>query len=181
MMTPLFLILFGLMPQRGGQQFPTNPGTGGQTAAAVHCDADIRWINSDQKFYNLGNTFTLNLFASTGAGCTPGEIRVTAVYLDYDQNVVCSGVVDNVAQLDQNTQSVVLEFKPLTVLEFVRWRNGLRPPQPVAKRLACIGPDQLTEVSRNDTDRSVSLRLFITLLARNGGMSNLEVKVDPRR
>ncbi|HLQ77204.1 MAG TPA: hypothetical protein VK210_07605, partial [Terriglobia bacterium] len=142
---------------------------------------ELRWINSEQKFYGLGNTFSLNLFASAGAGCTPGEIRVTAVYLDYDQNVVCSGVVDNVAQLDQNTQSVVLEFKPLTVLEFVRWRNGLRPPQPVAKRLACIGPDQLTEVSRNETDRAVSVRLFVTLLARNGAMSNLEIKVDPRR
>jgi hypothetical protein len=184
MLSPLFVLLFGLLPQRGGQTlpFPTNSAPqAAQAAAAIKCDTEIRWLNNEQKFYSLGNTFTLNLFTAAGTSCTPAEIRVTAIYLDYDENVVCSGVVDNVAQVDQNTQSVVLEIKPLTLLEFVRWRNGLRPSQPVAKRLTCIGPDQLTEVSRNETDRATSLRVFVTLLARNGGMSNLEVKVDPRR
>jgi hypothetical protein len=172
--TPLFFLLFGLLPQRAA-------GQGAPVQATIACQSELRWINNDQKFYSLANPFQINLFSSTGIGCTPAEVRVTAIYLDNDENVVCSGVVDNVAQQDQNTQSIVLEFKPLIALEFVRWRNGLRPPQPIAKRLVCIGPDQLTEASRNETDRAASVRIIITLLPRNGGLSNLEIKVDPRR
>jgi len=147
----------------------------------MSCQSELRWVNNDQRFYSLSSIFQVNLFSAVGAGCTPAELRVSAVFLDFDENVVCSGVVENVAQLDQNTQSTILEFKPLIALEFVRWRNGLRPQQPLAKRLVCIGPDQLTEVSRLDTDRATSVRIYITLLARSGGMSNLEIKVDPRR
>jgi hypothetical protein len=180
MTTPIFIALFGLLFQRGAPQ--RIPGVSSEAAAnpiAVVCQPELRWINSDLKVYSLGATFQVNLFSSVGSGCTPAELRVTAVYLDTDENVVCTGVVDNVAQLDQNTQATILEFKPLTTLEFVRWRNGLRPPQPIAKRLTCIAPDQLTDVTRTETDRASSLRLFITVLPRNGGVSSVEIKVDP--
>jgi hypothetical protein len=177
MMTPFFLILFGLLPQRG----VVVPQPANQTNISLGCQSDLRWINNDMKFYSLGSIFQVNLFSAVGAGCTPAEIRVSAVFLDNDENIVCSGSIDNVAQVDQNTQSTILEFKPLVSLEFVRWRNGLRPPQPLAKRLICIGPDQLTEVSRLETDRAASVRIYLTLLPRNGGLSNVEIKVDPRR
>lgn len=174
-MTSLLYLMLALMPQRGGgPNQPNNPNS-------VTCVSDLRWVNNNQRFYSLASTFQVNLFSAVGIGCTPSEIRVMAIYLDGDENVICSGVVEGLAQLDQNTQSTILEFKPLVLLEFVRWRNGLRPSQPVARRLACIGPDQLTEVSRNETDRAISLRLYITLLPRNGGMSDLEIRVDPRR
>jgi len=176
MITPLFLLLFGLLPQRGGQ---TPQST--QPNVALTCLSELRWINPDQKFYSLGSTFQINLFSAVGSGCTPAELRVSAIFVDHDDNIVCSGVVENVANVGQNTQSIFLEFKPLVPLEFVRWRNGLNPPQPIAKRLVCIGPDQLTEVSRIETDRAASVRIFITLLPRTGGEASVEVKVDPRR
>lgn len=178
MMTPLFLLLLGLLPQRGGIS-SNQPQT--QTSTSLSCESALFWINTDQKIYSLASTFQINLFSSVGSGCTPGELRVSAVFIDHNEEVVCSGVVENVAIIDQNTQSIFLEFKPLVPLEFVRWRNGLRPPQPIAKRLVCIGPDQLTEVSRIETDRAASVRIFITLLPRNGGVSNVDIKVDPRR
>jgi len=177
MITPLFLFLFGMMPQR--PTVPTVPAT--QPTASVSCQSELAWINTDQKVYSLASTFQINLFSAVGSGCIPAELRVSAVFMDYDGNIVCSGVVENVAIVDANTQSIFLEFKPLVALEFVRWRNGLRPPQPIAKRLVCIGPDQLTEVSRIETDRAAAVRIFLTLLPRNGAVSNLEIKVDPRR
>jgi hypothetical protein len=174
MLTPLFLLFFGMMPQRAGT--PTQPNV------AVSCQSELRWINNDIKLYSLGSVFQANLFSVVGVGCTPAEIRVSAVFLDSDENVICSGAIENVAQVDQSTQTAILEFKPLVALEFVRWRNGLRPPQPLPKRLICIGPDQLTEVSRLETDRATSLRIFVSLLSRNGGgVSNVEIKIDPRR
>ena len=183
MTTPLFLLLFGLLSQRGlpNQPFTNNSNittTPTQTTAALSCVSEIRWVNSNLKIYSLGAIFPINLFSAVGPGCAPAEIRVSAIYLDVDENVICSGVIENVATQDANTQTTVLEFKPLYALEFVRWRN--RATQPIAKRLVCIGPDQLLEVSRIETDRAVSVRLYITLLPRNGGMSNIEIKVDPR-
>src|SRR6187402_1761350 len=175
MMTPLLLLFFGLLPQRAPNQPPQQP------AAVLSCQSDLRWLNTDQRFYSLGAPFQINMFSAVGSGCTPAEVRVSAVFIDHDDNIVCSGVVENVAIVDQSTQSIFLEFKPLVPLEFVRWRNGLRPPQPIAKRLVCIGPDQLTEVSRIETDRAAAVRIFVTLLARSGAVSNVEIKVDPRR
>ena len=178
-MTPLFLFLFSLLPQRGGVTVPANPAT--TNNAAVTCFSELRWINSNQKIYSLASTFNLSFFSAVGSGCGTAEVRVTAIYLDAEENVICSGSVENIAQVDQNAQITILEFKPMILLEFVRWRNSLRGgAQPPPRRLACIGPDQLTEVSRNETDRAYSVRFEITLLPRNGGMSNLEIRIDPR-
>jgi hypothetical protein len=144
--------------------------------------SEIRWMNSSQKIFSLASPLTVNLFSAVGSGCTTAELRISAVYLDPDENVICSGVVENIAQVDQNTQVTILEFKPLVLLEFVRWRNMLRGgAQPAPRRLACIGPEQLTEVSRNETDRANSLRIYVTLLPRSGGMSNLEIRIDPHQ
>jgi hypothetical protein len=178
MMTPLFMLLFGLLPQRA--VVPANQPPA-QTATSLSCQSQLFWINPNQRIYSLGSTFQINLFSSVGSGCTPGELRVSAVFIDHNDEIVCSGVVENVAIVDANTQSIFLEFKPLVPLEFVRWRNGLRPPQPIAKRLICIGPDQLTEVSRIETDRAAQVRIFVTLLPRNGGVSNVDINIDPRR
>src|SRR4249920_1952118 len=100
MMTPLFLLLTGLLPQRG-----VAPAANPQSNLAAPCSSELVWVNNNQKFYNLGNTITINLFSGVGSGCTPAELRVMAIYLDPDDNVVCSGTVEAVAQIDQNTQS----------------------------------------------------------------------------
>lgn len=178
-MTPLFLFLFGLMPQRGGATVPVNPTS--QNSAAVTCFSELRWINSNQRVYSLASTFSLSFFSAVGSGCATAEVRVTAIYLDAEENIICSGSVENIAQVNTNADVTILEFKPMILLEFVRWKNSLRGgAQPPPRRLACIGPEQLTEVSRNETDRAYTVRLEVTLLPRNGGMSNLEIRIDPR-
>lgn len=188
MMTPILFALLGLF-QRGLQVQPqpnnsaistTGASNATNQGTAFTCMSDLRWINSNLKIFSLASPITINLFSAVGAGCAPAELRVSAIYLDTDENVICSGVVESVAGIDQNTGSTILEFRPVNLLEFVRWRNGLRPAQPAAKRLVCIGPDQLLEVSREETDRASSVRLYVTLLPRNGGLSNLEIKLDPR-
>jgi hypothetical protein len=181
MMTiPIFSLLFGFLAQRSAPLPPTaNIPTSRDATAAVFCSTDLRWINSDMRFYSLSSTIPISLFSVVGAGCAPAEIRVSAVFLDYDQNVICSGSVDNAASQSQNAQAINLEFKPLNIQEFVRWRNGAN--QPPAKRLTCIGPDQTVEVTHNETDRASSVRLYLSVLARSGGMSTVEIRVDPRR
>ena len=181
MMTiPIFSLLFGFLAQRGASLPPTaNIPTSRDNPTSVFCSTDLRWINSDIRFYSLSSTVPISLFSIVGAGCAPAEIRVSAVFLDYDQNVICSGAVDNAASQSQITQAINFEFKPLNLQEFVRWRNGAN--QPPAKRLICIGPYQPIEVTHNETDRASSVRLYLSVLTRSGGMSTVEIKVDPRR
>jgi len=180
MTTAIFPLLFGFLLQRGNPVPPSaNIPTARDNPAASFCSADLRWINSDIRFYSLSSTIPISLFAIVGAGCAPAEIRVSAVFLDFDQNVICSGSVENAASQNANAQAVNFEFKPLNIQEFVRWRNGTG--QPPARRLICIGPDQPVEVTHNETDRASSVRLYLSVLTRNGGMSTVEIRVDPRR
>jgi hypothetical protein len=151
------------------------------------CLAEIRAVGtSDQRRVPLTTMAVLpfNLFSVVTKpieSCLHAEVRVSASYLDADDAVICSGVVENVAIQTALTESINLEIRPWNLREFVRWRN--EPPQTNsgAKRLTCIGADGLSEARPEELSRLASLRVRATVLPRGGGMATIEMQVVPQR
>lgn len=151
------------------------------------CLAEIRAVGSpDQRRVPLTTTAVLpfNFFSVVTKpieSCLNAEVRVTASYLDADDALVCSGVVENVAMQTSLTENINLEIRPWNLREFVRWRN--EPPQTNsgAKRLTCINPDGLSEARPEELSRVTSVRVRATVLPRGGGMSTIEMQVVPQR
>jgi hypothetical protein len=65
------------------------------------CSAEIRRVNESEKrrvLLNSAAATPLNLFSVVAKpmdACLQAEIRVTASYLDANDNLVCKGVVEN--------------------------------------------------------------------------------------
>ena len=106
---------------------------------------------------------------------------MTASYIDANDALVCSGVVENVATQTSLTESINLEVRPWNLREFVRWTN--EPPQTNsgAKRLVCINAEGLNEVRSEELARVTSIRVRATILPRGGGMSTMEIQIVPQR
>ena|SRR5437764_1703390 len=87
---------------------------------------------------NIAAVVPLNLFSTISKpaeSCLPAEIRVTASYLDVNDNLICGGVVENIAFQDSLTQSLNLEIRPWNFREFVGEMN---------RRRSTAGPDGLS-------------------------------------
>ena len=150
------------------------------------CSVELRRVNGPEQRRvpaNLAAIVPLSLFSTISRpanSCLPAEIRVTASYLDANDNLICSGVVENIAFQDSLTQSVNLEIRPWNFREFVRWRN--EPPQinSGSKRLVCLNPESTAEASSEDLERVSSARVRATVLPKGGGLSTTEVQVNLR-
>jgi hypothetical protein len=151
------------------------------------CAAEILGVGSpDQRRVPLTPTAAVpfNLFSVVTKpenACLQAEVRVTASYLDGNDALICSGVVENVATQTSLTESINLEIRPWNLREFVRWTN--EPPQTNsgAKRLTCINVEGLSEVRSEELARVTSVRIRATVLPRGGGMSTMEVQIVPQR
>src|SRR5262249_16914944 len=99
---------------------------------------------------------------------------------DDNENLICSGTIENLAVQYGLTQSINLDIRPWNLREFARWRD--EPPQrnSGAKRLSCLNPDGLAEVSEASSElaRVASVRVRITVLPRGGGLSTVEVRLS---
>src|SRR5436190_3644853 len=91
------------------------------------CSAELRVVGS-----NIAGSVSaealvpINLYSTVSKPantCLPAEVRVAASYLDAFDNLICSGVVENVASQSNFIQSVNLFIRPWNLQEFVRWRN----------------------------------------------------------
>jgi hypothetical protein len=151
------------------------------------CTAEVRPAGgAGPRIVPLNSTAVvfLNLFSvvtNPATACLPAEIRVTASYLDANEGLVCSGVVEGVATQSALTESINLEIRPWNLREFVRWRN--EPPQlnSGAKRLTCINAEGLSEVRSEELAGVTSARVRATVLPKGGGMSTTEIVVTPQR
>jgi hypothetical protein len=151
------------------------------------CAAEIRPVGTlDQRRVPVTPTAAVpfNLFSVVTKpleSCLQAEVRVTASYLDANDGLICSGVVDNVATQTSLTESINLEIRPWNLQEFVRWKN--EPPQTNsgAKRLTCINAEGLNEVRSEELARVSSVRVRATVLPRGGGMSTMEMQIIPQR
>jgi hypothetical protein len=150
------------------------------------CSVELRRVNGAEQRRvprNSAAVVPLNLFGTISRpmeSCLPAEIRVTASYLDANDNLICSGVVENIAFQDALTQSVNLEIRPWNFREFVRWRN--EPPQINSgpKRLVCLNPESTAEATPEDLDRAFSARVRATAFPKAGGLSTTEIQLNLR-
>lgn len=151
------------------------------------CSADLRWVNSAEQRRVPASTTAiapLNLLSLIGKPadiCLPAEVRITASYLDAGDNLVCSGVIENVALQRTLTQSVNLDIRPWNLREFARWRN--EPPQvnSGAKILVCMNPEGVSEASSEELARVSSIRVRVTVLPVGGAMSTAEIRLNLAR
>ena len=151
------------------------------------CSAEIRWVNSGEprKVPAAPAAVVPLNFLSTvskpSAGCLPAEVRLTASYLDAAGNLVCSGVIENLAVQNALAQNINLDIRPWNLREFARWRN--EPPQINSgpKRLVCIDAEGLDEATTEELSRISSLRVGATILAAGSGMSTAEILITLQR
>ena len=163
---------------------PVPQGKADQTKSI--CSVELLRVNGAEQRRvppNIAAVVPLSLFSTISKptdSCLPAEIRVTASYLDANDNLICSGVVENIAFQDTLTQSVNLEIRPWNLREFVRWRN--EPPQINSgpKRLVCLNPESTAEATAEDLDRVSSARVRATVLPKGGGLSTTEVQLNLR-
>jgi len=147
------------------------------------CSAEIRWVNGvEQKIVssNSAAVVRLSLFSTISKPpdvCLPGEIRVTASYLDAGGNLICSGTIENLAIQNTLIGTINLDIRPWDLREFSRWRN--EPPQTNsgAKRLVCVNAEGLAEVTSEEMARATSVRLRATVLSAGGGISTPEIEL----
>jgi len=125
-------------------------------------------------------TVPLNLFSTVSQpleACLPSEIRVTASCLDRGGNLICSGVVPDVAIQRRLTEIINLEVRPWNLREFIRWSNEPQTVSP-ARSLACLPPNGLTQTTTLELDRVGSLQIYSTLLPSGGGLSTTQFQID---
>ena len=148
------------------------------------CSVDLRWVN-EAETRTTPRTATalvsLNLFStiSEPAGdCLPGEVRITASYLDANDNLVCSGAVENIAVQSTLTQSINFDVRPWDLNQFVRWRN--EPPHVNSgfKRLSCLNPEGTAEASPGELERIAWMRIRATVFPRGAGISTAEMRIS---
>jgi hypothetical protein len=137
------------------------------------CSAEIQFTNP--KPIVTGGKVDLNLFSTVSkpTGCMPAEIRLMAAFYDSEQNLICSGVIENIVQQNANLQSTSIELRPLNMVEFARLRTSPTVPP---KRLFCMSPEGDVEVAPNQVMAASALRLRATILPRNGGVATSEVR-----
>jgi hypothetical protein len=204
MTIPLLVLLFALQPQQQtqmdqihqelvqqrqqlGRVLDLLEKDQKQGQSAPICYADTRLVGSpDQKRVPINGTVVVhfNLFSvvtKPADACLQAEVRVTASYLDANDTLICSGVVENVATQTSLTESINLEIRPWNFREFARWTN--EPPQnnSGSKRLTCINAEGLSEVRSEELARVTSIRVRATVLPRGGGMSTMEIQIVPQR
>jgi hypothetical protein len=112
--------------------------------------------------------------------CLPAEIRVTAIYLDAADNVICSGTVGNIAQVQNLTDVINLDVRPWNFNEFVRWRNEPPPANSGPKRLFCLNSEGNAEVSPAELEHVFATRVRVSVLPAHGGMSSAEFLLNLR-
>jgi len=203
MMIPLLLLFLGLQPSQSQQELHRQQQIVRELehrvrrqqeeieriAAMVEqrnqrdpvCTAEVRAVNG-LKFTvpaEVTAAVGLNLFSTVSkpeGDCLSAEVRVTASYLDAAGNLICSGAIENAATQSALAQSINLEIRPLDLGQFVRWVN--EPPRTNSgpKRLMCIDPEGIAEVTALDSVRAIIVRA--TVLPRRGGMSTAEILLE---
>jgi hypothetical protein len=151
------------------------------------CSADLSFVGASAPRIVAANpnaSVSVNLHGTVSRPanvCLPAEIRVTASYLDAADNLICSGVVENIASQTSSTQSINLLIRPWNMQEFVRWRN--EPPQVNTgyKRLSCMDADGLSEANTEALERVRTVRIRVTLLPAAGGISAAETMFQLQR
>jgi hypothetical protein len=147
------------------------------------CTADVRWAIAEPLSQGQpGLMKPTSLFSAVGQpSCLPASIRLTVAYFDAREELVCSGVVTNVAEQRSLTQMTTLELRVTNLAEFVRWRNGPAATTAQSKALDCLNADGTAVAQPAELDRAVSLHVYATVTSRYGGLATAELRLALRR
>ncbi len=150
------------------------------------CSAEVLWTVGEKPLTASRSApwRTLTLFSSVSlpaARCLPAEVRLTASYFDANDDLLCSGTVEDAARQGVSTQTTTFEVRLTNPFEFVRWRSG---PRATALRwlpFDCSRPDGTGDVTQGELDRATSVRLYATVLPPNGGAATgmLQIILTP--
>lgn len=148
---------------------------GSVSAYGQQCSAEIVYMNPKTTI-DPSEVLSLNLFSTVSkpSNCLTAQIHLTATYFDADENFICSGTIEGVADQSTNVQSTNLEVRPLNMEEFVRLKV---PKRPLARRLFCMNVEGNIEVPITDIMAAAFLRLRATILPRNGGVATAELRL----
>jgi hypothetical protein len=138
------------------------------------CSAESRVHAGELKIVDTITPIRANLFSmvsSPADSCLPAEVRVTASYFDPMGSFVCSGTLE----LNQATpiQNTVVEFRPYELETFLKWWEGA-----TLREQLLVCRDHQGNESRSPTDSATSLRIFVTVFPRRGGLSTAEIQLD---
>ena len=151
------------------------------------CRVELQWVsNNEPRRVPPSSTAVvpLHFFAAVSNPaneCLPVEIRVSASYLDAANNLVCSGVIENVARQTSLTQSINLDLRPYNLQEFARWKNEPANSNSGPQRLSCLVPDGLSEATPEQLREATTVRVRTTSLPPGGGLSTTEVLLELQR
>ena len=148
---------------------------GSVSAYGQNCEGEIVFMNP-KTTVNPNDVLNLSLFSAIGRSCT-GQIQLTATYFDADENFICSGTVESVADQSKNVQTTNIEVRPVNMQEFVRLKA---PKRPLARRLFCMNIEGNVEVNVTDVAAASFLRLRATILA-GGGVKTTELRITFRQ
>jgi hypothetical protein len=114
-----------------------------------------------------------NLLAmvSSPGDCLPGEIRLTATYLSAGDSFVCSGTV--AVPQTQSVQNTFVEIRPYETEIFLKWWDGATLRQ---QAMACR--DYQGNELRNPADYAASIRVFVSVFPRRGGLATSEFQMN---
>ena len=138
------------------------------------CAPEVQWILRPEQPLGISRSAPMTplaLFSAVGHGCGSAEIRMTAVYVDGAENIVCSGALTGAIRQDEATQVTMVEVRPTSLFEFLRWRSGPRAIALTWRPLVCSRPDGLGDVQPAELERATTLRLYATVLPSGGGVA----------
>ena len=139
------------------------------------CNPQLEWIVKADQPMEMSKSAPLTqlaFFSSVPNGCGTADIRLTAVYMDGAENVICSGTVANVIMQAEPTQLTMIEVHPTNLFEFVRWRSGPRPASLLWKPFVCARPDGQGNVQPAELERASTARYYATILPSAGGVAS---------
>ena len=146
----------------------------GSLPAQSFCPAEIAFTNT-RAVVNPTDVVYLNLFSTVSAGsCLGAEIRLSASFYDVDQNLICTGIIENFTTQTVNVANTNIEVRPANIVEFVRQRL---PTRPAPRRLMCMNPEGNIEVPPIEISKAASLRLRATILPKGGGVATTEARM----
>jgi hypothetical protein len=143
------------------------------------CTADARWaVSGPQTVSRAAPVRTLTLFSAIPQpSCLPGRLDLTAAFFDANDELICSGTITGLVTYQQGPAAVTaLEFRPLSVIDFVRWRN--QPRETAARqRLDCTTADGTGTIQPSELERAASLWLYATITTSYRGMATADVRL----
>ena len=109
----------------------------------------------------------LTMVSSPSGDCLPADVRITATYLSPTEAFVCVGTVT--VQHVQPVQNTAIELRPYETEVFLKWWEGSTLKQ---QSLSCH--DYQGNEVRNPSDYSASMRAFVSVFPRRGGLATSE-------